>query len=102
MTGGQPADPACAQEPRCTDGYERLRLQAVRPAGGADRCGLAILVRQGVAGWLRSLAELPPAPATAQSATAPAAQEAEMIDILLAIASHHIQQSTPCTTPIAR
>ena len=64
MTGCQPADPACAQEPRCTDGYERLRLQAVRPAGGADRCGLAILVRQGVAGWLRSLAELPPEVAT--------------------------------------
>lgn len=102
MTASQPADPAGAQEPHCTDSYERLRLQAVRPAGGADRCGLAILVRQGVAAWLRNLAELSPAPAKAESAAAPLAQQAEMIDILLAITSHHIQESPPCTTPIAR
>ncbi len=102
MTARPASDPAGAREPRCTDGYERLRLQAVRPGAGPDRCGLAILVRQGVAAWLRSCAELPPAPAAPRPGTAPAAQETEMIDILLAIARQHIQEGTACTYPIAR
>ncbi len=56
---GPQYEPAGVPEPRCTDGYERLRCQAVRPGTGRDRCGLAVLARQGVAIWLHSLAELP-------------------------------------------
>ena len=41
-----------------------------------------------MAAWLRSCAELPPAPA---------AQETEMIDILLAIARQHIKEGIACT-----
>ena len=80
------------QEPCCTDGYERLRRQVVGPGRGAQRCGLALLLRQGVAAWLASLAELsatPPAPQPHRPL--PAATEAEAIDILLAMARQHLQ-----------
>ena len=85
-------------EPLCTQGYERLRSQAVRPAADADRHGLAVVAGQGVAGWLRRLAELPVAgPGTAPRATAgplPGPTEARAIDILLAMARAHMQGET--------
>ncbi len=87
-----PSAAPSVQEPRCTDGYERLRGQAVRPGNGRDRCGLAVLARQGVAGWLGSLAELPAAPPMPQPARAPEARDAEMMDILLAMAVSHMQE----------
>ena len=49
MIAGPQYEPAGVQEPRCTDGYERLRCQAVRPGTGRDRGGIAVLARQGVA-----------------------------------------------------
>lgn len=86
----------------CEDSYERLRRQAMQPVAGADRCGLAVLVRQGITAWLRSLAELPPAPAATRAAPAPARQEAAMIDILLAIARQHFQEASPCSPTTVR
>ena len=86
-------------EPLCTQGYERLRSQAVRPTRTvADRRGLAVVAGQGVAGWLRRLAELPvTAPGTAPRAAAgplPGPTEARAIDILLAMARAHMQGET--------
>ena len=49
-------------------------------------------MRQGVAAWLHSLAELP-APSTApRPAPAPVAEEAALIDILLAMASQRLRE----------
>ena len=85
-------------EPLCTLGYERLRSQAVRPVAGADRRGLAVVAGQGVAAWLRRLAELPvTAPGSAPRAASgplPGPTEARAIDILLAMARAHMQGKT--------
>ncbi len=50
MIGGPQYEPAGVPEPRCTDGYERLRCQAVRPGTGRDRCGGFRRLRQGKRG----------------------------------------------------
>lgn len=82
-------------EPLCTQGYERLRSQAVRPGPGADRRGLAVVAGQGVAVWLRRLAELPvTAPGSAPRAAVrplPGPTQARAIDILLAMARAHMK-----------
>ena len=87
-----------AAEPLCTQGYERLRSQAVRPGAGADRRGLTVVAGQGVAVWLRRLAELPVAAPAAAPRTAagplPGPTEARAIDILLAMARAHLEGGT--------
>ena len=92
MIAGPQYEPAGVQEPRCTDGYERLRCQAVRPGTGRDRGGLAVLARQGVAIWLHSLAELPASAPVSRPCVTPVAAETEMIDILLAMARQHLRE----------
>ena len=91
MIAGPQYEPAGVQEPRCTDGYERLRCQAVRPGTGRDRGGIAVLARQGVALWLHSLAELPVSAPVSRPCVTPVAAETEMIDILLAMARQHLR-----------
>ena len=85
-------------EPLCTQGYERLRSQAVRPAAGADRRGLAVVAGQGVAVWLGRLAELPVTASEtvprAAAAPLPGPTEARAIDILLAMARAHMKGET--------
>ncbi len=75
-------------EPHSSQAYERLRAQALSPAGTSpDHRGLAILQRQGVTGWLATLAPLPP-PETVPAATPVAErgqQRAEMVGILVAM-----------------
>lgn len=87
-----------AAEPLCTQGYERLRSQAVGAGAGADRCGLAVVAGQGVAVWLRRLDELPAAAPAAEPRTAggplPGSTEARAIDILLAMARAHLEAGT--------
>ena len=97
MTGGAPRT-AGVTEPLCTQSYERLRSQAVRPAAAADRRGLAVVAGEGVAVWLRRLAELPVStPRSAPRAAAeplPGPAEARAIDILLAMARAHMKGET--------
>ena len=85
-------------EPLCTQGYERLRSQAVRPEADADRRGMAVVAGQGVAVWLRRLEELPvsvPGPAPrAVTGPLPGPTEARAIDILLAMARAHMKGET--------
>ena len=85
-------------EPLCTQGYERLRSQAVRPEADADRRGMAVVAGQGVAAWLGRLAVLPvTASETAPCAVAgplPGPTEARAIDILLAMARAHMKGET--------
>ena len=81
---------------------KRLRRQAIQPAARTDRCGLAVLVRQGVAAWLRSLAELPPAPAVMCAAPVPVPQDEAMIDILLAIARRYLREAEACSPTTVR
>ena len=73
--------------------YERLREQALSACGPiADRWGLAVLARQGIAGWLTTLTALRPQPAVPEPVAQPDAdhgQRERMIDILVAMTRAH-------------
>ena len=68
-------------------GYERLRRHAVRPGTGHDRRGLGVVVRHGVAAWLRAFAELPATASPPQpdvpDATLPDGLQGPAVDILV-------------------
>ncbi|MDE0104029.1 MAG: hypothetical protein OXN89_16780 [Bryobacterales bacterium] len=84
--------PPARAEPHSSQAYERLRRQALsRPERNADRRGLAALERQGVAGWLATLAPLPPATAVAETPPdSERGQRADMVGILVAMVCAHL------------
>lgn len=79
--------PPAGAEPHSSQAYERLRSQALSPPDGRTDCrGLAVLERQGIAGWLTTLAPLPPAQAVAATPpTSERGQRRDMVSILVSM-----------------
>ena len=83
--------------------YEQLRQQVVEPNGALaqDRWGLSLLLRQGVAGWMRlwqdpAVTVPEAAPALALGSTGPAPGWQPQATLLLAnMAFSHLHPSTP-------
>ncbi len=93
MTSTAPHEDAPTHNAR----YEELRRHAVKRQVLAGRLGLAVLLQQGLAGWLEQWAKMPattpvPVAYTARPSSLPDDCSAQVINVLTSMALGHIQE----------
>jgi hypothetical protein len=86
VTAGEPAQATADGNDGLVGAYEQLRACALAGDGQGWRLGLAVVHRQGLAGWIRTIDGLPaPSAAPAASAAAPAGSLAPVGEPLVAV-----------------
>ena len=81
-------------------GYEQLRRHLVDGKLTCDRLGVALVLREGLAGWLEQWSKLPVPTALSSAATSPAAALpkpacTEVVQVLSAMALSHMNEIFP-------